>query len=473
MAYNLATVSTLTQHVPSNIKSDFTSLLKLMVEGAYYGDDSPVTKSKVYTVKVSPDNLKKVLPTLKKKYTAKVKSGAKLSADFIVQDYKIKFIETGKKSVGQLDAQVTAKQERASLWIIKRSLKDKINYKCPEDISKDKKYKELVAIYPDVMEAGWLDNFYAQQKKILEVFRGKSWTEYNRDGGFMDYISNLIRDKFKISKKDSWNPADIWLIKNENNVRQNINAAMKGNSVSISKLNDVMKTLYSQYKLAGISLKKISGKEAKYEEVNTKNALMRDSKFVMKLDRSVMKMGNKSDKTLVSADMRIDIKSANDVCEFQVRQNGKGFNQNLKWDGKFKGAGAARIGKVPVDLLTRLMAEYGIGNNSKLFFVNNHNLYPKSLAAFDKVKSVYLKRFKLVNRYTDTGISDSKFIETMIKSYNSNDLKNGVSHTKLMELDFLHVIYSIPPAKRNKMLTDMVFLAEKRGSQFGPFGKLY
>ena len=65
-----------------------------MVEGAYYGDDSPVTKSKVYTVKVSPDNLKKVLPTLKKKYTAKVKSGAKLSADFIVQDYKIKFIET-------------------------------------------------------------------------------------------------------------------------------------------------------------------------------------------------------------------------------------------------------------------------------------------------------------------------------------------------------------------------------------------
>ena len=72
MAYNLATVSTLEQHVPSNIKGEFTSLLKLMVEGAYYGDDSPVTKSRVYTVKVSPDNLKKVLPTLEKKYTAKV-----------------------------------------------------------------------------------------------------------------------------------------------------------------------------------------------------------------------------------------------------------------------------------------------------------------------------------------------------------------------------------------------------------------
>ena len=57
------------------------------------------------------------------------------------------------------------------------------------------------------------------------------------------------------------------------------------------------------------------------------------------------------------------------------------------------------------------MAEYGVGNNNRLFFVNDHNQYPKSLGAFVKVKSVYLKRFRIVNRYTDTGISDSKFIE--------------------------------------------------------------
>jgi len=473
MAYNIATVSKLLQHVPSNLKSEFTSLLKLMVEGAYYGDDSPVTKSKTYIIKMSPDNLKRVLPTIDKKYQAVVKNGAKKSADFVLKEYKIRFIETGKKSVKQLDAQVTAKQENASLWIIRRALKDKIRYTCPEDISKDPKYKDLVAIYPDVMEDEWLNNFFAQQKKILEVFRGKTFTEYNRDGGFMDYISNLIRDKFKISKKDSWNPADIWLISNENNVKQTINKAMEGKSVSISKLNDVMKILYSKHKLAGISLKKVSGKVARYEEVNTKNALMKDAKFVMKLDRSVMKMGNKSDKTLMSADMRIDIKSSNDVCEFQIRQNGKGFNQNLKFDGKFKGAGAARIGKVPVDLLAKLLKEYGIGDNKSLFFVNNHNLYPKTLGAFDKVKSVYQKRFNLVNRKTDTGISDNKFIDSMLKSYNSVDLKNGVSHTKLMELDFLYCIYSISPVKRDRMLTDMVFLAEKRGQQFGPFGKLY
>ena len=100
--------------------------LKLMVEGAYYGDDSPVTKSKTYIIKMSPDNLKKVLPTIDKKYQAVVKNGAKKSADFVLKEYKIRFIETGKKSVKQLDAQVTAKQENASLWIIRRALKDKI-----------------------------------------------------------------------------------------------------------------------------------------------------------------------------------------------------------------------------------------------------------------------------------------------------------------------------------------------------------
>ena len=36
---------------------------------------------------------------------------------------------------------------------------------------------------------------------------------YSREGGFMDYISKFVKEKYQISKKDSWNPADIWLIK--------------------------------------------------------------------------------------------------------------------------------------------------------------------------------------------------------------------------------------------------------------------
>ena len=31
----------------------------------------------------------------------------------------------------------------------------------------------------------------------------------------MKFISDLCREKFDISKKDTWNPADIWCIKDE------------------------------------------------------------------------------------------------------------------------------------------------------------------------------------------------------------------------------------------------------------------
>lgn len=473
MSFNIDKHFELIGHLPNPLKKDLTPLIKMMSEGSFFGDDAMIIKNSTYQIKVSKENFDKILKTLKEKFNAIIKLGAKRQADFLIIGYRFRFIETGKKSVGQLDAVATGKQERASLWIIKRVLKDKRKYSTANDIRKDPKYKELVSIYPEVDDdPEWLNNFYAQQKKMLELFRNINFTEYNRDGGFMDYISKIIKDKFKISKKDSWNPADIWLIQNEQQVRNSINEALESKTSSISKLNDMMKNLFEKRKVVGVSLKKVSGKEARWEELNTKDSLMKQAKFRMSLNKSVMNLTNKKDGTLISADCRIIIKDKDDEIEFQIRQNGKGFMQNLKFDGKRKKAGAARIGKVPVDLMTTLFKENGIGNG-KLSYINNHTLYPKSLDAFKKVAKMYETKFNFIKSKIQTDINTKDFIKNMISSYNSDDLKNGVSHTKLMELDFLYCIYSLPENKRDKMLTDMVYLAEKRGSQFGPFGKLY
>ena len=473
MSFNIDKHSELISRLPSELKLNISSLIKMMTEGSFFADDSPITKGSTYQIKVSKENFDKIQTTIKTKFKGIIKLGAKRQADFLVNNYRIRFIETGKKSVGQLDAVATSKQERASLWIIKRVLKDKRKYTTANDIRKDPKYKELVSIYPEVDDdPEWLNNFFAQQKKMLEIFRSVNFTEYNRDGGFMDYISKIIKDKFKIAKKDSWNPADIWLIQNEQQVRNSINEALESKTSSISKLNDIMKNLFEKRKVVGVSLKKVSGKEARWEELNTKDALMKQDKFTMSLSKSVINFTNKKDGTLTSADCRIIIKDKDDEVEFQIRQNGKGFMQNLKFDGKRKKAGAARIGKVPVDLMTTLFRENGIGSGN-LSYVNNHTLYPKSLEAFKKVAKKYEAKFNFIRSKVQTDTSTVNFIKNMISSYNSDDLKNGVSHTKLMELDFLFCIYSLPEKKRNKMLTDMVYLAEKRGSQFGPFGKLY
>mgnify|MGYP003316485178 CR=1 FL=1 len=108
--------------------------------------------------------------------------------------------------------------------------------------------------------------------------RDSHYTTFNRDGGFMDYISNLVQRKFKISKKDSWNPADIWVIKNEALVIDKIENAVRGNHPTITELNEVMKRLWHDKELKGISLKAVSGDVAYWEEVNLDDSLFMDKK---------------------------------------------------------------------------------------------------------------------------------------------------------------------------------------------------
>jgi hypothetical protein len=52
-------------------------------------------------------------------------------------------------------------------------------------------------------------------------------------------------------------------------------------------------------------------------------------------------------------------------------------------------------------------------------------------------------------------------------------LEPDVANSKLMQLDFLNLIFSLNEKKRDKLLTDMVFLAMKKGEMFGPFAKLF
>ena len=48
-----------------------------------------------------------------------------------------------------------------------------------------------------------------------------------------------------------------------------------------------------------------------------------------------------------------------------------------------------------------------------------------------------------------------------------------VAHSKCMQMAFLDVVVGMKKEKRREFMTDMVFLAAKKGKRFGPFGKLY
>jgi hypothetical protein len=59
----------------------------------------------------------------------------------------------------------------------------------------------------------WLNSFYFSQKVLLEKYSNTTFQRFERDGGFMEFITKLIKTKFGISQKDTWNPADVWAVK--------------------------------------------------------------------------------------------------------------------------------------------------------------------------------------------------------------------------------------------------------------------
>jgi len=122
------------------------------------------------------------------------------------------------------------------------------------------------------IEQNWFETFYKQHKKILDEFSSAKFTVFDRDSkdGFMMWFMKTIKEYFGISQKDSYNPADIWLIDKKEVNRKIILKEIDGpkGTQTIEELNSIMRNLYKQRKVVGLSLKLISGQQAKYQEVN-------------------------------------------------------------------------------------------------------------------------------------------------------------------------------------------------------------
>ena len=375
------------------------------------------------------------------------------------------------------DAITTKKQELASLWIIKQALTSTgIKYQTVDHLKNDANgYKELTEIYPEVNEL-WLKGLVAQQITVRNnVLGGNHYTTFNRDGGFMEFISNLVRDKFKISKKDSWNPADIWVIENEQQAIDKIKNAVRGNYPTITELNNAMKRMWHDKELKGISLKAISGETALWEEVNLDDSLFEDKNAppIFKISESTCKL-NLKDNKFDSTDTVVNVTEGNSVYVFQIRQNSRGFN-NLKFEPTKKGFGAARLGKVPLDKLKGMMN----GRPFNLSFMNSHSNYPKDSGKFEREQGKYIRMWDKIKGQVITGIKTKKeFVSNFMTAFddptvNIKESQKSIATSKLMQLDFLAQVFGMGEEKSNELFTNMAFLAQKKGEGFGPFGKLY
>jgi len=466
--YNLSYAQVQQKAKSLKVKTSFDNITNKIPDKDYFFGDSKWSGSGMYQIKLGENNLDKIEQNIEKvdpDHEGVKTVGGKAVLDYIFKDkLKFRFIASHKKSAKAADAKTTAMQERASAWIMKRALKDSYGYDKWTDIKKDPKYKELEKIYPNVEEE-WLKVFFAQQKTMLEEFKSVNFNIFNRDEGFMAYITNIVKGKFGVSKKDTWNPADIWCIQKQSEVEKIIDETVDGNgSQTILELNAVLRKLFKERKVVGISLKKVSGGVAKYEEYNIREDALTDDYnwdiLSKKLDLSV------KGSLFNTQDCRVVVGGNGAEYDFQIKANDSKSTSNLKWEPTQAGAKSARVGKAPVDMVTKLIKD------NKKEFVNKHQEYPatrtKFLEEVDDYKAIFTK-LKTKKVVMDVA-NEATFEANMLKVY---ETEPHVAHSKCMQMKFMEVLVTMTPKKQREFMTDMVFLAAKKGKRFGPFGKLY
>ena len=402
------------------------------------------------------------------------------------------------------DAEFTAMQERATALISKRSFVDNINFTSHLDIIKDKKtvkglkeifVKDRVQLFnykspfSQKIEENWFKTFYKQNERILKEFSNAQFTVFDRDDkdGFMLWFMKTIRDYFKISNKDSYNPADIWLIDKKEVNRQIILKELEGpkGTQTVEELNQIMRKLYKDRKVVGLSLKLISGQQARYQEVNLDDKFFKavenkKGEFDYKLlkvmfNLSTFGKGKSGGFTTQDTVLTLGLKGT-EIAKFQVKSNQTSKLSNLKIEGTGKGD-AARLGKAPLGLVEELSA----GKPYRSKFINKALDEPRNRAEFDNKAKMFEKMYKeMVTNMKQRGIPlETKIMpKDFIKNFRIafEGRTPWIANNKLLQLRFLHMISKFKKDEIHEYMTDLIFLCQKIGRSvfpFGPFGKLY
>ena len=420
--------------------------------------------------------------------------------------YSVRFRETSKKKGSKSpDAASTAKQESTSAAIFELALSRKSDgWQTVEKFRNDKQVEKVIREgtkrhknpYPEAYDDpdnDWIEVFHKQHKTILHKLQDSKISLFNREGGFMDYISKAAR-KLGVTKKDNWNPADIWGTRGSDaEVIEKIDFAIEGDgkaTQTIQQLNSLLRGMYKSKELIGISLKKTSGKEALWEEYNIEQLTLNEVNDYRYNEIGIIINFKPTDKVAKTGalDTAVQLRQSGGGAEynFQITSNDTSApNQNLKFESKPVGGAKARGGKAEIKQVEKIV-EALVKEKDGGTFKNKHQNYPKNLDEFlnksiaGKDLKTYKSYFTAIQNHVTTDCKNAdEFVEVISDIFNADENKGGrpwVAQSKLMQLTFIWhdlKIKKISEKQYSEFWTDMLFLSIKKGDRFGPFAKLY
>ena len=397
----------------------------------------------------------------------------------------------------------TKMQEDAAMYIMAHALTKRgkawsslDNYLADEDVDELlETYYPMGAATSEKKWEEWRETYYKQSVKILSLTKVKDekWTKFSRDEGFMQWITDLVKKRFKISAKDTWNPADIWLINNEKKTMKYIEDTI-GEVGTVDQLNTAMRNLFNlnltpEFSVMGISLKKISGGVASWQVYNMTDAdgkrvtnsfspedtLYPISRITMGLHMTKT-IGSTEDMIQVYSEVYIGDLSKGDNIKIQVGRHAIGSG-NMKFEGSDRNVGAAKLGKCPVNTAARIFKTNGINHE------RSYKSFPQTEDEFILKRSNYKRMLEVLKAQPEVIFSDPRTGDTLNVAgalinlqaqFNIED-DPGRANTKCQQIDLLSKMFQpgMTKKKRERIWTDIALHGQKIGDEYGPFGKLY
>jgi hypothetical protein len=324
----------------------------------------------------------------------------------------------------------------------------------------------------------------------------------------MEYISDLVVKEMNLfSKKDSWNPADIWLVKSAKIQKEYVEKFddiakefSKGDKSkyaenpdeAIREINAILKMAYNKKDIVGISLKKSDGKNIYYQEFNLQ-AKFKDQKLPdVAFDRIEIDCTyNKKTHAFESKTSQVYVKDG-DRGGFKLgfkSNTGAGIG-NITYEFLPDGKASAFLGKVPKDKLKEWLVDH-INKKVKGKLVSEDVQMPQGNLLPEKWTKAYETEWKEKIKFINSMFNKSELKEERLEDFVSN-LADSYKHEGLhgknasmqQMVDFVWILAKLKSNKaegKNKgnnltrFLTLCYYFAQKKGQiyNFGPFAKVY
>jgi len=380
----------------------------------------------------------------------------------------------------------TQYQEKGTTDVFNNVLENNKRYKDISDMQKDKKLmsdlagtfsgktaKKNVGDHRDKID-DWMNTFFSQQDLFLVgKYAPSEWSKFEyHNEDWVTFWSKFIK---KVKTKDgspvgdytTWNPSDIWAVKNKRQCNEAIDAAFKADKGDprLSKLNNLLIKMMKDKQLVGISLKKIDGSGAHLEEKNLDPKSMKLSEVVeLKSKDILLQLDNIVKQEKVTTYIKYAATHTMNINLGDKKKFG-----NLSFNTQIKGT-AAQGGQAPVKDVLKLLHRKGTSR----MFNNDNKSYPQKLTDYQKDS----ENFK--NKYMNVRSTSNNTAWPLWNDFDNyiqdlyRDKKGPIAVAKLMQIDFYYDVFKNYPNPQEyaDFWIALLHLGMKVGEKFAPHAKI-